>query len=332
MSKAPKRQPLLSDMLLQQTRTPYTPPRQAMLIAKRFVFDPQASEFTGKLLQKAARLILREQEFARQPYPQTWVEFDAPSYSIGLMGAPEGDAKTADTKFGFLYDNGTVYCGAASARGCNWSPFTIKLHQPVSFETELATAMATGHSRLTLRQALIGYAEHLHDPWWQSGEVDSIARSHVYIPAPGLDAKQNMGILQVHQGVLKQVLAALLILTRPGRRVLTITEEGHQRGLWKGKTIVMAKHNLVKLHIDQSVAMRRFVSGIHTGLHRKHHDVRGHWAQTRRHQNACTHVWDPIDIDHYHCLRCEAKRWWRRDHTRGRLEEGSITKAYEVST
>jgi hypothetical protein len=331
MKKAPKRQPLLADALLHQTRHPYGPPRQAMLTAKRFAFDAGASGFVGKLLNKTARLILREQEFARQPYPQTWVELDAPAYSTGLMGTVQGDPATADTKFGFLYDNGTVYCGAASKNGCNWSPFTIKLHQPVTFETELATAMATGQSRLTLRQALIGYAEHLYDPWWQSGEVDMIARSHLYVPAPDLTMEQNRGILQQHQGVLKQVLAMLLILTRPGRRVLTITDQGHQRTLYKGNSMVLAKHSLVTLHIDQSVAIRRFISGVHTGLHRRLHDVRGHWAQTRRHQNACTHVWDPVDADHYRCLRCEAKRWWRKNHSRGLLEVGTIVKEYEVS-
>jgi hypothetical protein len=334
--KAPKRQPLLSDMLLQQTRSPYDPPRQSMLTAKRFDFDVPASEFVGKLLNKTARLILREQEFARQPYPQTWVELDASAYSAGLMGAVEGNPETADTKFGFLYDRGTVhggtvYCGAASKWGCNWSPFKIMLHKPMSFEDEMALATQTGHSRLTLRQALIGYAEHMHDPWWHSDEAKSLVRSHTYVPAPGLSMEQNRGILQQHQGVLKQVLAMLLILTRPGRRVLTITDEGHQRMIWKGKSIVLAKHSVVRLHIDQSVAIRRFISGVHTGLHRRLHDVRGHWAQTRRHQNACTHVWDPVDVDHYRCLRCEAKRWWRKNHSRGLPEVGTIVKEYEVS-
>jgi hypothetical protein len=329
----PKHEPTLADALMSTSahHTHYDPPRIAMLNAKRFVFDTGASGFLGMMLHKAARLILREHEFARQPYPQTWIEIDAAAYGIGLQGyVDNGDPATADKKFGYLYNNGTVYCAAMGPDGVGWSPLTLKLHHPVTLEQEIDIAQRTGHSRLTLRQALVGYAENITDSWWQGGELDALARSHLYQPALDLTREQNLGILQSHQGILKQALAVLLLLTRPGRRVLQFGEEKHKRVIWRGKNTLMMSHHTVKLHIDQSVALRRFITGIHTGLHRKHHDVRGHWAQTRRNQQNCTHVWDPIDPDHYRCLRCEAKRWWRKDHTRGQLELGTVTKVYEV--
>lgn len=313
------------------------PPAAAMQLAHRFVLDASASAFIGDLLRRAGTLVLREHEFARVPFPTTWIELDFKAYIAAIPSAPKPDSKS-DTHVGYLYHNGSVYAAAWSDTKKHgepaFSPYHFELHLPFGFEEELAMAQAAGYSRLTYRQVLLGtLPEPIDSRWWMSAEAADICRSHriVWDDKGRIDAKHKNLIVSSSAGELKQVLALALLLTRPGQRVITVREQGHRRSIIRGKPMVLAKHNVITLHMKQEVAVRRFISGLQTGLHRREHDVRGHWAQTRRFQTACTHVWEPTDLDHYQCLRCQAKRWWRTAHKRGSNEIGTVTKDYEVT-
>lgn len=98
--------------------------------------------------------------------------------------------------------------------------------------------------------------------------------------------------------------------------------------------MVYKAHHKVTVRLARRDPVVRFTAHLATGLHRRRHSVRGHWAQTRHlAHRGCDHRWDIVSInrDKYECGACGAKRWWRTAHMRGDATRGFVTKDYEVT-
>jgi hypothetical protein len=313
---------------------------EAMLplkMAHVYVMDEEASAFLGHLLKNITPQLLGQHEFARAPYPNTWIEFDFPAYMKALDGRdPSSDG---DKRVGFwINERSHMFCvSETKTRKPLMTPYWFELHQPISFEEELETANKFGVSRLVFRQMLIG-TSGLDPDWVLSADAAAFCRSHRLTLSSILGPIQPSILrlmLEGGAGSLKQGIALLLLLTRPGQAVMKLHEQDKRQGIIKGRPHVLASHHKVTLHLHRDMAMHKIVEALHsTGRHNRYHDVRGHWCQTRNPKyRGCDHDWQPVSVNRYECINagCKAKRWWKSDHHRGDLSLGAVTKTYDVT-
>lgn len=298
--------------------------------AKRFVLDASASEFVGELLRRAPLEVLRQHQFAKAPYETTWIELDHEAYFQRGLQLPT--KSLSDSKVGILVHHDRVRTIACDAGGSAMlSPMIIDLHRKVTFEEELEIAQAVGASRFSLRMLLLGGVTAVTSDWWQSAEAAEVCRSHrlsvdkafEHLPTPDLAA-----LLAGSAGDLKMMLALLLLLVRPHSNIVS-QEVGHRRAIVGGKAMVLKEHHVLKLRLDHADPVTRYLSHLSTGGHRREHGVRGHWAQHRKRGRNCGHQWEGLSPTLFQCVVCGAKRWWKKDHHRGK--GGRITKEYEVT-
>jgi hypothetical protein len=325
------------------------PPLGVLHQAKKFVFDASASEYIGALLMKAQPEVLSQHDWARPPFETTWVEMDHAAYwERGLEMANNTSLGDVDNLFGFLVHQGTVWLFTYApgdfpkGRTCGCSPFQYQLHTPVSFEDEMAMAKRFGIPVKQYRQALLGgmvdknTGEAVIPTEWWSTVAGEVVRSHRMFLNPilkglmdGISAANRFAALAAGAGDLKLILTLLLMVTRP-RRMLAIGEVGPKRMLYKGHNLVRRPHSVVTMRLAKEAALHHAVTHEFTSQHRQMHDVRGHWAETRHGVRCEAHSWEPIDLNHFYCLHCNAKRWWRKAHTRGELRLGDKTTDYMV--
>lgn len=305
--------------------------------AQRFVLDEDASFMVGALIKRAAPLILRQHEFARPPFDPTWVEMNFPAYIRGLEREPSSDESDPDWRVGYFFGGGNVIFAVETRRIKPMiMPYWFQFHRTQPMEEELALATTLGLSRHNLRQTIMGM-DGLTEEWLRSAEGDNFFSQFPLIISPtivkelGMSRANIRDMLTSGAGSLKQAVTLALLLTRPGREVVHLTEVGHRRAIVRGKAVTLLSHHKLTLHLAVPKSIAKVVDALHTtGEHHRYHAVRGHWAQTRRKVAGCQHDWEPITVNRYHCLRCPAKRWWRTDHHRGDLSLGEVTKSYEV--
>ena len=352
LRQTPRKEPHLIDHILDGDlfNPEAAPPLGVLHHAKKFIFDASASEFVGSLLVRAQTEVLEQHNWARPPFDTTWVELDHAAYwERGLKMRNDMSKGAPDNLFGFLVDHGTVSLfsyapggyrgGRGKSSGCG--PFQYKLHTPISFEEEMAMARRFELPLKSYRQALLGGLVNemgnalIEDSWWGSiaGEV---VRAHKMFVNPVIEGSMNNATfsdrrqaLMAGAGDLKLVITLLLMVTRP-RRMFAVTDSGPKRMLYKGHNLVRRAHSVVTMRLSKEKALHRAIHHEFTSQHRQMHDVRGHWAETRHGPVCREHSWEPIDKDHFYCLNCPAKRWWRKSHTRGELRLGDKTTDYTV--
>jgi hypothetical protein len=349
MKRQMAKKPHLIDLILdgELFNPQMAPPLSVFHQAKKFIFDASASEFVGSLLKKAQHEILSQHDWARPPFETTWIEFDHMAYwEQGLGAHTDYTAGPPDNLFGFLVDHGKVSLfshapGHQSGETTGCSPFMYQLHTPISFEEEMRMAGQFNFNLMHYRQALLGGmltegGDLVGDvDWWRTiaGEV---VRAHKMYVNPMFEnemlrfaPEKRAQALASGAGDLKLIITLLLMVTRP-RKMFTVTETGPRRMLYKGHNLVRRGHSVVTMRLAKEAALHHAVHHEFTSQHRQMHDVRGHWAETRHGDMCREHSWEPIDKDHFYCLNCPAKRWWRKAHTRGELRLGDKTTDYVV--
>jgi len=348
----PRKEPHLIDLILDggMFNPEAAPPLGVLHQAKKFIFDASASEYIGALLMKAQAEVLSQHDWARPPFETTWIEMDHAAYWERGLKMPNDYLKgTPDNLFGMLIHHGTVWLfsyapGGYGPRhqsiGCG--PFQYQLHVPISFEEELEMARHHNMSVDTYRQALLGgmiNAETgkptLSGDWWDA-MAGVVVRSHKMFINPAIkgimdraDPSERMQALAAGAGDLKLIITLLLMVTRP-RKMFNVTETGPKRMLYKGHNLVRRAHSVVTMRLAKEAALHHAVHHEFTSQHRQMHDVRGHWAESRHNALCQEHSWEPLDKDHFYCLNCPAKRWWRKAHSRGELRLGDKTTDYHV--
>jgi hypothetical protein len=335
-----KNAPTLYDNFFNAINKDSVEPEQKQMVdhmrkAERYVFDTKASHILGHMIKTMAPLILQQHEFARPPYSNTWVEIDMMAYMEALEEHRDLRDPTLDTRLGYLVmrDHILFFVSETAHTKPLITPYWYVLHEPISFEQELDLAQKLGLSRLTLREHLLG-TSGLPKDWWRSPEAESFCRGHHFMmgqqlkeSSPGTRRK----VLRGAAGSLKQAIAILLLLSRPGSGVIALSNQERRHGLVRGHSRVLAPHHKVTIHLEGRKALQRIQNNLQTGQHHRYHSVRGHWCQTRR-ITGCEHDWEPVNPDRYECLKgCGAKRWWKKNHHRGDISLGEVTKEYEVT-
>ena len=101
--------------------------------------------------------------------------------------------------------------------------------------------------------------------------------------------------------------------------------------LYKSFFLVRRAHSVVTMRLSKEKALHRAIHHEFTSQHRQM--LRMSVAIGRRRdtgQCVGNTAGEPIDKDHFYCLNCPAKRWWRKSHTRGELRLGDKTTDYTV--
>jgi hypothetical protein len=341
-------EPNLIDVLLRNDYTDRymaTPPRLKLLQAQRFMLDSMASEFFGHVTMDFGDQVLAQHEMARAPYELCWIEYDSLAYAA-IVASTRGPEE--DTKVGYLYDHGFIWTASmgSTPKSASFLPYRVRLNTPVSQEEELRMAQFFHFDVPTYRAYVMGRygprkEEMTQREYLMGPEVTAIVRSHMFEFDPGFMAmleKSDVSVVAKQKmlascaGMMKQALIMLIILTRPNKHVYFSDEPRPARRVWLGaRQVAAVAYNKVTVHLEQKDALRRMSEHI-TGAHRKEHDVREHWCQSRKKGAGCTHKFVLTDPKHGECVHgCGAKIWWKKPHKRGDIRLGTVSKVYEVT-
>jgi hypothetical protein len=121
--------------------------------ANRFIFDKTASQKAGEVALNVADLVFENSQFAKAPYPTTFIELDYEAFwDVVNPGIPfhwdgstyDGrrplESESLDYRLGYLIHNNMVYCTSyqeTNETPFYWSPVSIELNRP---QTPLITS------------------------------------------------------------------------------------------------------------------------------------------------------------------------------------------------
>lgn len=324
-----------------------TPPKIKLLTAKRFMLDWSASEFFGTVVMDWGRQAMMQHEMARAPYELCWIEWNSHAY-VSKVASLKNELEE-DLKVGFLYDHGTVTLASMTPdpRSASFLPYRMQLNVPMSAQEEAENA-AFFHMDVPYYRALLlgntgeaGKQLPVDREFIMSPEVTAMLRAHRYELNPefkanlikhDLPAKERQNIMFSSAGTFKQVIILLLLMTRPNKHVYFGEAAKPTRRVWIGnRQVPSVSYNVVTMHLEQKDAVRRLSDEI-TGAHRKEHDVKEHWCQSRKKGKGCTHKFALSDPKHGECVHgCGARIWWKKPHKRGDASLGTVSKTYKVT-
>lgn len=346
-----KRQPRLCDLLLSTPPMSVLPKAfvestmQGVREAKRFVLDDEAALLVAEMIRDMPRVIADAQDFAIPPFTKMWIEFPFKRFWETITGRA-ADIDT-DTQIGFLI-MGTIVREVMMADGeypeaglVGIMPLEYHLHHPLSFEEELAFCARVGTSRGQLDYLFWGEsALQFYDP--QTAPVadnkealKSLRRNHgfhMYPMKPGIPDRVIWDqVIMRSGGSLRNLIAILLFLNRT-RDMQVVVDVPHQQTMIGRKPGVLLRHSVIRLSLSPKPRLLTLVPG--QGLWRRMHDVRGHFCHNARAREAghlwCAHEWEETAPLHWHCIKCDGQRWWRKEHKRGHEDKGLVTSEYDV--
>jgi hypothetical protein len=318
------------------------------LQAFRFRLDAEASTFFGEIVHSYGRQVVSQHQLARAPYDLCWVEFECGPYANAVPVQRDTD-DPSDTKAGFFYDHGKVSIASTTEvpKSADFLPYYVVLHRPSTAQEEEANAEFFRLTVSDFRRCMFGDIgglrpnEVLSDAFWMSPEFEAIVRSHSFVVDPAfarmveqthVNTADRRRMLIGAIGVFKQIVVLLLLMTRPNKHVFfRETEVPARRAFLGNRQVPFVRHNVITMHLEQKEAVRQAMHEP-SGRHNKHHDVKGHWCESRKKGRGCQHLWTMLDEDHGECsYGCGAKKWWKAKHTRGDIHLGSTSKTYAVT-
>lgn len=332
--------------------------RRRLLVAKRFNFDAIASRRLGEVIRDVPNLLIQQQSFARAPYDVMWIEIDFQAFGRELSSYLD---VRSDSKVGYLYDHGTVYVAAEnSGYPPSLMPIYYQLNTPFEAQEQLDFCAKTKVSPETIDQFFWGKTYEKLD------ETDRRLlrgrHSCGYLPEASNGKNRSWTVIENRNelprrtsyedlfekmywgsaGDMRNLIACLLMLNRPRITEYTEVERGH--GFIRGKLTTFMAHTTVTIKVDPRPILRS-IDRSEAGEPRRRHEVEGHWCHNEAYRDGtkrdCIHAWqaqlddhpedDPDAPDHFHCMNCGGKRWWRRAHMRGSAAVGFVEKDYVVT-
>jgi hypothetical protein len=374
---ADKRQLLLADEFLASRRefivdtNTESRVRSRVLSARRFVLDWQATERAASIMNDIPELLIREQQFARAPYPVTWIEFPFEPWWQALTGKePLFDA---DTQIGYLVDNDNVYVisGSAVEKCPALMPLYYQLHHPWPMQDQLDFTALAGISRIGLDGFLWGESIYklmankdrpeefkpLHE---QQQRIlrDNHSCNVLPLGPKGIQVGRKQIIqrmVNASAGELRNIIGLLLLMNRPSVTEY-VRDVGRHRGFVRGKLRPYLSHTVVTIKLDAKQILRQ-VSAQGEAAEKRRHEVRGIYCHDEEYRKGtkagCIHEWtehpDYIDealdekrwhtnqrgeteFDNWQCVHCHGHRWWRDNHERGNAAIGYVNKTYQITT
>lgn len=361
-----KRTPTLADWILEERRPPFARPLiaefsslQARLRkADRFVLDTDASTRVGEVLRDIPELLVEQLQFARAPFDLCWVEYDFEAIFRVLNPERYDPAdKTADQLIGILIDHDRITTTSRTIGGdLTILPWVYHLNTEWPVDDQLRFCEIARTSRMGIDQWLWG---SVSNHFREIGRLDllrslrDVSMVQLLFSIDDARVRRHLGLststqrLMTHTtGDLKNHVAVLLMLNQPSLTKYIDVPRG--RGWLGNRPGPYLAHRTVTVSLDAGPKLRAMARGDGLGQGRRRHDVRGCWCHDKRARNkawdhSCIHDWRPATIDwellahtdphtceHWLCLACQGKRWWRVKHERGDLALGRVTHEYRV--
>jgi hypothetical protein len=331
--------------------------------ARRFVFDDDASRRIGDVVREIPDLIVREAQFARAPFPLTWVEYNSVAMWRSVYREQphklENEFPDHAARIGYLIEENEVYVVAG---GHAVTPEALNIVHLGHFAYELNVV---GRDRSQIlrdemaRRGLDAASErHVRD-WfnrffWSStadhlddATLDALSNRFASYPLYDTNGPLHGHMQQVMAecfGDLRNIIAILLMLNRP-RITRYDNELPRSRGWLKNRQVPYLAHTPVTIHLDPLPILRHLGTPLGEAEPRRRHEVDGHYRH-RGGTPGCIHPWvrtdedwiavaehaAPADVDHWLCPVCERKRWWVKTYHRGDAARGYVTHDHRYVT
>lgn len=330
---------------------------ETLQVAKKFVFDTQATQYLAQMVRENPRIIADAQDFAIQPFDKMWVEMPFETYFEVLTNKP---STGSDAVIGYLFEGPVVkVCVAGTAdekERVSLLPFEYVLHRPMRAREEIELAERLGMSRLMLdlwfwgstAEAFTGKNvlrpdEDLSEQRkeWDKAGLRALRANHT-VRVPQLIVEPPVenwaSLAEGSAGDLRTIIGLLLFLNRT--HDLQVKDDVRSgQGMHGNKLRPFVAHSVIRLRLDPTPRLRKLSAG--AGIRHRLHDVRGHFCHDKQARAGCAHgeerqgdfgeFWEEYKPLHWRCSRCAGLRWWRKEHSRGHLEEGMVIQQYEVT-
>lgn len=364
-----KREPTLADLLLSWDGNKvataaawYSAGIDNLRTCKQLVLDAQAAQYLGDMVRDHPRIIADAQDFAVPMFDRMWIEFPFRPYFKATTGdTPDG---TSDMKIGYLFDGPVVRVASHGFDKLSqkwvygFVPVEYVLHRPMSNYEELDLAGRLGTSRVGLDLWFWGESAY---NWtdgtrtfrpsdfdeagtaWDKASMRALRDNHT-VRLPPMRSKGDEAhfkeLMQGSAGDLRNIVSLLLFLNRT-HDVHVVKDIGHGRGFVGNKLRPFMAHRVISLRMNPQPRWQKMVAG--EGVHRRLHDVRGHYAHDKAARAGCLHGADLVELKdfgdlwveykplHWRCKGCGGERWWRKSHTRGSLDDGLVAATYAVT-
>ncbi len=340
--------PVLADALMVQGKATFGPivPRKdsepvlaQMRRARSFVFDRQASYRMGEIAAYDPDLIADAMEFARVPYPSTFVEWDPMAYLDALedagLAVNRQENKMLDTRVGFLFTDKWLRSAVLGADGlATWHPMIYRWHQPMTRAQEQQFCDAFECTRILIDQWFWGSVYTVLDPTRRRSmrAMHGIEIPEVYRSKPGV----MRSLLEVGAGAgdFKAAILASLLLIRPNlTRVIHERKPG--RKLHRGTPKRFMASTVVTINMKADTTRKRIIAAAKDEAHAsktRWHEVRGHYVHNHEARtNGCSHDWQQVEPNRWECGHegCKGKRTWRTyPEGKGSAQIGYVSKHY----
>lgn len=304
--------------------------------SRKFKLDAKACEACGWLVDDHPELIVQYSEFARAPFPTTWIEVPATTTL----------EKGAEVRHGWLIKGNDIYSFLEVANNgvpstTMLTPVVATLHRPMPLAEQYKFADLGQTSRLGIDQVMWGRVLYEKIPTKLRKSLREQHSLGLTMPWKSALHEKNKELSQkmltnlVH-GEMVDVLGFLMLLMRPNHAKV-IREAGKERrrstgGKWK----TFFAHNVVTVDLESKPLVKRIKAAVRRENNlRRRHEVRGHYChnEAAKRTSSHTHEWAQVSDTMWECAypHCGAKRWWKKAHERGSAEVGYVTKHYEVT-
>jgi hypothetical protein len=312
--------------------------------AKVFKFDEQAAVYAARMMVAHPEAIAHDLDFCIPPYERMYIEFpyqkfwDITTPADYKTGAPLPDGEEDDT-VGYLYDGPNVYVMSRVSRQRTKAdhamvlPIRYRLGRPFTLNEELALAAQLETSRIGLDSMFWGSCHRTLIERHDKKSLRALRDNHSFDFWYGNEMREfvSANVLRQSAGDLRNIVGFILFLNRT-RDVQVVDELPPAPGFVHAKPRTLVRANLIRIKLDPGPMLQRVFKGRATGGWRREHDVRGHFCHDRNY-HAAKHQHNVVEIDihHWRCTLCGGRKWWRREHHRGRKDLGQVRTVYEVA-
>ena len=331
-------------------------------MARRFIFDREASTHLGRFIRECGALIINNRQFAIPPFPITYIQVETDELLAAIDKGSSADVmgrEGRDTRVGYLIDGRRVWSMATDDRRASLSLFRYEMDTPVSVGPILDEPVQLGDKDDEWARAVLLLGTTVHDLPDEDARLDVVRSNSIRLDSrikaratmntvpgnkgdvrvritdetPGISRMQKRTNVMASAGDLRNVWAALLLINQK-RGNVSFRDVPWQAVIHKGKRKVFGAHSVVTIHLSPK---QTIASVMRPGLHvpKAAHEVKGHFAHFNL-KNGCVHEWPSMPdisddgIPRWHCLRCGGRRTWKKAYATGDARIGFTTKEYEV--
>lgn len=327
--------------------------RDRLFRARKFVLDSAMSAHLADL--SCAPFVERDQLFvyqvadgarrmARLPHPVTWIEYDCRARK----------ART-EAEYAGLTLSSSSGAGLASSEVIPRVGWLLEEHPhvPAAYKmTEFSqvdgdavampmsyTWVADDNTPLPWKNLPIDTSEGGRHPSELASGVFGYVNDHVGVTASEgyeklNDDHRSKAIRMMMLETLGELRAAWTLLATINDLPVVFDNVRPSRGqmVKGGNYRRFVDHSVIRLVVPAHRSLRTLATRALIAMHRRAHEVRGHWRNDWRHPRTpgCEHDWINHDDHTLACRHCSGRRVWITAHQRGDASKGIVIHNYSV--